>query len=122
MAEAGASDGGELAGGELIIGDAAALLQELPIEAGKVRAHRLHRSPAVTIMGVAMDAGSVMREHQAPVPILVQVVDGHAEMDLSGQVVDLPVGSILRVEARVLHEVRALTETRFLLLLLGTAG
>lgn len=100
--------------------DTAAVLAAAPIEPGMVRAHRLFRGAGVTVMGIAIDAGAVMKEHVAPAPILVQVIDGRIAFDVEGERFELPVGGMLHVAERVPHAVEALEPSRFLLMLLGT--
>lgn len=107
-------------GHELLVPDSATLQKLLPIEAGRVRSRRLHHGGDGTVLGVAMDAGAVMREHIAPVPILIHVVEGQTGIVVDGEQIELSVGSLLHVEARVPHELEARVPTRFLLTLLGS--
>ena len=113
------SDLTAIPGYEVLIGDAEALQRTLPIEPGRVRSRRLFKSAAVTVLGVAIDAGSVMREHVAAVPILIQVDDGRAALELQGQRIELSAGAVVHVDGNMRHEVEGLEPTRFLLLLLG---
>ncbi|MFC5500619.1 cupin domain-containing protein [Lysinimonas soli] len=106
-------------GYEVLIADAEALLRALPIESGRVRSHRLFKSAAVTVLGVAIDGGAVMHEHVVAVPILIQVVEGRVALELQQQRIELSAGAIVHVDGNVRHEVEGLEPTRFLLLLLG---
>lgn len=108
-------------GHELLVADAQTLLRALPIEPGKVRSRRLFASADVTVLGVAMDAGTVMREHVAAVPLLVHVVEGAVALEVRRQRIELPAGGMVHIGARVRHAVEALVPTRFLLLLLGSS-
>lgn len=112
---------GVLSNHQLLVGDVAALLAELPIEEGKVRSRRLYRGDDITVMGLAMDAGTVLREHVAPVPILVHVIDGRIGFEVDGRRHDLSPGGMIHVSAREPHAVEAVVPTRFLLMLLGSA-
>jgi quercetin dioxygenase-like cupin family protein len=109
-------------GYEVLIADTEALLRALPIEPGRVRSRRLFKSAALTVFGVAIDAGAIMREHVAAVPILIQVVDGLAVLELQRQRVELSAGAMVHVDGNVRHGVEGLEPTRFLLLLLGGSG
>jgi quercetin dioxygenase-like cupin family protein len=99
--------------------DAAALVRALPIEPGRVRSHRLFKSDDVTVLGVALDAGAEMREHVAAVPILIEVIEGDAVLEVSGTRHALRAGTIIHVDARVPHAVEAMEVTRMLLTLVG---
>lgn len=113
------SESSVFVGHELLVADAETLLRALPIDSGKVRSRRLFSSPDVTVLGVAMDAGAVMREHVTAVPLLVQVVEGTVVFEVRRTRIELPAGGMLHIDARVRHAVEALVPTRFLLLLLG---
>lgn len=107
---------------ETLVEDTAALLRRLPIEPGRVRSKRLFASDNLTVLGVAMDAGSEMREHVAPAPILIHVVSGEAVLDIGGRRVALLEGTLVHVDAREPHAVEALAPTRFLLVLVKSAA
>ncbi|MBX3099685.1 MAG: cupin domain-containing protein [Salinibacterium sp.] len=102
---------------DVVIDDAKALVQALPIEPGRVRSKRLFTSAGLTVLGVAMDGGAIMHDHVAAVPILIIVVEGQAVLEVERKRVDLRVGSMVHVEGNVHHQVEAHEPTRFLLLL-----
>lgn len=112
-------DGTAIPGYEVLIADAEALLRALPIELGRVRSRRLFKSADLTVLGVAIDAGAVMREHVSAVPSLIQVVEGRAVLELQRRRIELSAGAMVHVDANVQHGVEGLEPTRFLLLLLG---
>lgn len=112
-------DGTAIPGYEVLIADAEALLRALPIELGRVRSRRLFKSADLTVLGVAIDAGAVMREHVAAVPSLIQVVEGRAVLELQRRRIELSAGAMVHVDANVQYGVEGLEPTRFLLLLLG---
>lgn len=103
----------------MLVADAKTLLRSLPIEPGRVRSRRLLKTADLTVLGVAIDAGAVMREHVSPVPILIHVVDGRVGLELQRQRVELPVGGMVHVDGNVRHAVEGLETSRFLLLLFG---
>ena len=107
-------------GFEMLVADTQTLLRALPIEPGRVRSRRLFKSADLTVLGVAIDAGAVMREHVASVPILLHVLDGRAALELRRQRIELPVGAMVHVDGNVRHAVEGLEPSRFLLLLFGT--
>jgi quercetin dioxygenase-like cupin family protein len=104
----------------VLVADAAALERVLPVEPGRVRSHRLFKSDDLTVLGVALDAGAAMREHVAAVPILIEVVDGDAVLEIAGRRHPLRAGTVIHVDARVPHAVEAAEPTRLLLTLRGS--
>lgn len=99
----------------LVAQDRAALLGELAIEAGEIRTRRIFKGTGFTLMRLSLDAGAVLREHTAQVPILVEVLSGHATMALDGAAVDMPEGAIIHIDALIPHSVEAITPTQLLL-------
>ena len=109
-------------GYELVIADAQTLLLALPIDRGRVRSRRLFKTAALTVLGVTIDAGAVMREHVAAVPLLIHVVDGHAVLELRRQRIGLPAGAMVHIDSNVRHAVEGLLPTRVLLVLFGATS
>ena len=108
-------------GVDLVLGEGAALVATVPIEPGRVRSRKLFAGAGATIMGLALDGGAVMREHHAPVPILIQLAEGEAVLEVDGRRLALVPGTLVHLDAGVRHHVEALTESRLLLTLLGGA-
>ncbi|GAA4808404.1 cupin domain-containing protein [Tomitella cavernea] len=63
-------------------------------------------------------AGQILAEHKAAFPILVQSIDGHIAFTADGHTADLHPGDIAHLSARLLHEVRAVTDATLLLTML----
>ena len=101
----------------LIAGGADTLLGALPIEAGKVRSRRIFAGAGATLVRLSLDAGQTLKEHIATTPILVQVLSGHAALDIGQERIDLPTGAIVHLDAHLPHAVEALTESHLLLTL-----
>ncbi len=99
----------------LITGDRTELLGELAIEAGAVRTRRIFKGNGVTLIRLALDAGTVLKEHTAAAPILVEVLSGHATMLFGTEAIDMPAGAIIHIEASIPHSVEAITPTQLLL-------
>lgn len=101
----------------VIAADRAALLDALPIEPGAVRSTRIHRASGVSVVRLAMDAGTVMREHIAQAPLLVSVIDGSVALEVGGERIELRSGGLIHIDARVPHAVEAITPSQLLLTL-----
>ncbi len=63
-------------------------------------------------------AGQILAEHKAAFPILVQSLAGHIEFTADGRTIDLRPGDVAHLSARLLHEVRAVTDATLLLTML----
>ncbi|UJP10366.1 cupin domain-containing protein [Microbacterium sp. KUDC0406] len=103
----------------LIAVSAADLADRYPIEDGRVRPHKTLDGDGFRIRTLVMDAGAVLREHRAPVPILVQVASGRILFRVEGAEHDLAAGGAIQVDASVPHEVEAVDPSHVLLVLLG---
>jgi quercetin dioxygenase-like cupin family protein len=102
----------------VVAGSGDLLIGALPIEPDRVTSRRILKASGARIVRLSIDAGQVLKEHTAAVPILVQVLSGRARVDADGSSLDLPAGAIVHIEARVPHSVEALTQTHLLLTLL----
>lgn len=56
---------------------------------------------------ISMKKGQIMKEHTAPFPIIVHLLDGRVEFRVSGKSHPLVIGDILTLEARVPHDLEA---------------
>ncbi len=104
---------------QLLGGSAADLVEAHPVDPGRVRPHRVIDGDGFKIRMLTMDAGTTMREHRAPVPILVQVVAGGIRFRVAGTEHVLSPGGTITVAAGVLHELEADQPSHVLLVLLG---
>jgi quercetin dioxygenase-like cupin family protein len=64
------------------------------------------------------DAGQVLTEHTAAVPVLLQVLDGRLSVTADNRTVELRPGGVIHLGTRVPHSVEALEPTRMLLTML----
>lgn len=103
----------------LLAASASEFTAAYPIEHGRVRPHRTLDGDGFKIRTLTMDAGSIMREHRAPVPILVQVIAGRILFRVGDSEYDLTAGGAIQVPAGVLHELEAVDPSHVLLTLMG---
>ena len=101
----------------LVATDANSLVGELEIEPGTFRTRRVFKGAGVTLIRLAFDAGTVMKGHTAVAPIIVQVLSGHAAMQIGDEHVDMPEGAVIHIDAKVPHSVEAITSAHLLLTL-----
>jgi quercetin dioxygenase-like cupin family protein len=84
-------------------------------QAGSVVSRTLVKRPTGTITLFAFDAGEGLSEHTAPFDALVQVLDGEAEISISGQPHHVVTGQILRMPANEPHALKAIQRFKMLL-------
>ncbi len=89
-------------------------LQHTPTTKGR-STRMLVSFPQLRVLLVRMEKCSRWEEHVAPGRVTVQVLRGHIEMEVEGELVDLPAGRLAAVGTRVAHNVNALEESVFLL-------
>lgn len=104
-------------GTHVIAHDAAGVTGLLPMRPGAVATRRILKAPGFTAVRIALDEGETMREHQAAVPILIQVVEGTVDIDTEGVVTRFDTGGSLYVAARVPHSLYGVTAVHLLLIL-----
>ncbi|MGC4189785.1 MAG: cupin domain-containing protein [Thermomicrobiales bacterium] len=96
------------------------VLAAAPVQPGKVVPSSVLKIGPFSVIVFAFDAGVELREHHAPVPVLLQVLDGRVQVDADGQSVDLKPGGLLHIAAAVNHRVVAAEPSRLQLTVLGT--
>lgn len=96
-----------------------ALAEQRPYPGEGVAAHRTYDGDGVRLRQVAFEPGAVLAEHIAPVPIIVQVVEGAVAFRVEGVEHELARGGFIQVDARVPHEVEARGASRIVITLIG---
>jgi quercetin dioxygenase-like cupin family protein len=77
----------------------------------------LVKYPDLRIVLIAMKANTRMHEHTAAGRISIHSLNGHIQLHLPEQVVDLPAGHLLALDQCVPHDVEASEDSAFLLTL-----
>lgn len=107
---------------ELLAASAEELLDARPYIEGRVAPKLVFGGAGVRVMLLAFDDGQVMREHRAPVPILVQPVEGRVTVEVAGDEPrshELETGGVLYVPAGLPHTVVAAERARVLVTMCG---
>lgn len=82
---------------------------------GAVVSRTIAENDSGTITLFAFDEGQNLSEHTAPYDAFVQILDGRAELVISGQAVETSAGQIVLMPANIPHAVKA--QGRFKMLL-----
>jgi quercetin dioxygenase-like cupin family protein len=97
---------------------AQSLADAAPITPGRLTSSVLLKAGGGAATLFALAKGERMGEHATPHEALFVVLDGRAEVELGGGCHAVTLGEALRLPAAAPHAVRALSDLRFLLVLL----
>jgi quercetin dioxygenase-like cupin family protein len=84
-------------------------------QAGAVVSRQITKAEAGNVTLFAFDAGQELSEHTAPFDALVHVLDGEAEIKISGRPFLLKAGEAIIMPAHEPHAVRAVDRFKMLL-------
>ena len=87
-------------------------------QGGSVVSRTILDRPTGTVTLFAFDQGQGLSEHTAPFDALVQLIDGQAEITLSGKPVHLKEGEMLIMPANKPHALKATTKFKMLLIMI----
>lgn len=87
-------------------------------QAGAVVSRTLVKLPGGTVTAFAFDAGEGLSEHTAPFDALVLLVEGEADVTISGAPHRVRAGQLLRLPAHQPHALRALTRFKMILVMI----
>lgn len=71
-----------------------------------------------TVTLFAFDAGEGLSEHAAPFDAMVSIVDGEAEVKISGKAHNLKAGEMIIMPANEPHALRAITKFKMILIMI----
>lgn len=106
----------------LLAGSERELVGLLPIEPGQAVSRRVMRAPGASIVRISLDSGQGLSEHEAHVPVLIQVLSGQVEVEADGRSTRMTAGAVVYLAGGVRHSVRADGRSHLMLTLLRGAG
>ena len=91
-------------------------LEELvSYQEGSVVSRQITKAEAGNVTLFAFDAGQELSEHTAPFDALAHILDGEAEIRISGQIYTLNAGEAIILPANEPHALKATTRFKMLL-------
>ena len=87
-------------------------------QTGAVVSRTVVKKPTGSVTAFAFDAGEGLSEHTAPFDALVLMIDGEAEIAISGIAHRIKAGEMLRLPAHQPHAVKALTKFKMILVMI----
>ncbi len=85
---------------------------------GSVVSRTVIEKKSGTVTVFAFDAGEGLSEHTAPFDALVHVIDGKAEITISGETVDVGTGEMIIMPAGKPHSLKAAERFKMVLIML----
>ena len=98
-----------------LLAEPVSLVGLVQYQAGAVVSRTLIKEKAGTVTLFAFDEGEALSEHTAPFDALVHILDGEAEVVISGKPLQLKQGDIVLMPANEPHALKALTRFKMLL-------
>lgn len=93
------------------------LAQSVSIQTGSVVSKTLINKPAGTVTLFAFDQGQSLSEHTAPYDALVIILEGEAEISISGQWTTVKTGESLLLPANLPHALLAKKAYKMMLIM-----
>ncbi len=91
------------------------LAEMVSYQTGSVVSRQITKADAGNVTLFAFDAGQELSEHTAPFDALIHVVEGDAEISISGRPFHLKAGEAIIMPADEPHAVKATTRFKMLL-------
>ena len=85
----------------------ASLAKELEYNDTKPAVKVLMDTKSTREIRIAMKQGQVMKEHQTPFPIVVEIFEGHITFGVNGESHNLVKGDLVYLEGSVPHDLKA---------------
>ena len=94
------------------------LAQLVDYQAGAVVSREILSQPTGTVTLFAFDQGQGLSEHTAPFDALVHIIDGQAEITISGESHTVAAGEIILMPAHQPHALRATQRFKMMLIMI----
>ena len=103
---------------EKLIGHQASTEDLLDYQEGSVVSRTLIDKQTGTVTVFAFDEGQGLSEHTAPFDALVHIIDGEAEITISGRAIHVKGGEMVIMPAHEPHALRALKRFKMILIMI----
>ncbi len=94
------------------------LAQSIQVQSGSVVSKTLVNKPGGTVTLFAFDAGQALSEHTAPYDALVIILEGEADVSISGEWHHLKGGESILMPANAPHALNAVSAYKMVLIML----
>jgi quercetin dioxygenase-like cupin family protein len=107
---------------EELIGRVAASKDLVDYQVGSIVSRTIIDKPAGTLTLFAFDEGQGLSEHTTPFDALVYVVDGEAEVTISGRPMNVKEGQMVLMPANEPHALKAVKRFKMVLVMIKSAA
>ena len=111
-------DEGKAAKGESLLAQVLNMAGLVDYQKGAVVSRQIINKPTGTVTVFAFDKGEGLSEHTAPFDALVQILDGEAEVTISGKPNRLEAGEMIIMPANQPHALKALARFKMALVMI----
>lgn len=108
----------DLKANKALIGNVSMLAHLLDYQEGSVVSRAIIDRDVGTVTVFAFDEGEGLSEHTAPFDALVYIIEGEAEITISGKANNIGAGQIIIMPANEPHTLRALTKYKMMLVMI----
>nr|MDO8079412.1 cupin domain-containing protein [Candidatus Freyarchaeota archaeon] len=105
-------------GGEKLVGRALRLVDLIDYQEGAVVSRTIVDRKTGTVTLFAFDEGQGLSEHTAPFDALVQILDGEAEIVISGKSLRVKEGEMVIMPANQPHALKAVKKFKMILIMI----
>ena len=109
------ADSAKQAGAEKLVGKAARLIDLVDYQDGAVVSREIINKKTGTVTLFAFAEGQGLSEHTAPFDALVQLLDGEADITISGKTLHLKEGEMVIMPANKPHALKAVSKFKMIL-------
>jgi quercetin dioxygenase-like cupin family protein len=88
----------------------ASLFENLEFNEAKVAVSVLLKTAATSEVRILLKKDQIMKEHQAPFPIVIEVFDGAIQFGVNGENQTLNRGDIISLDASVPHDLKGISD------------
>ena len=110
----------EPSGADSLVGRVADLAGLVEYQEGAVVSRMVVNKSSGSVTVFAFDAGQGLSEHTAPFDAMVYLLDGEAEVAISGRPLHLKAGDMVIMPAHQPHALKALSKFKMLLVMLAS--
>ena len=103
-------------------GEVASASGLIDYQSGSVVSRTIIDKPAGTLTLFAFDAGQGLSEHTAPFDALVYIIDGEAEISISGKPMSVKSGQMLLMPANEPHALKSVKRFKMMLVMIKSAA
>ena len=104
--------------GNALIGESAEMVALVDYQDGTVVSRTIIERNTGTVTLFAFDKGQGLSEHTAPFDALVYIIDGEADITISGQVIRMKAGEVVIMPADKPHALRAVESFKMMLVMI----